>query len=250
LQPLGSVPEGSIEAYEQAIRASSSAWDDTLAAFATIGQAQLLRRQLNAELVANIRIDSHTLSRALDTVNRAILTDIRAHYKSPDTVPYPDEANAIVPKLSAYLSASGMQNPLRQIYCTVAAVDDDWGLAAFVFTLTQLELYRFDDVASTLAPINPSVTKVDAHVLIIAVSTTLRQFHMDQTTSYLSHLGAYARAEISAPSSSSSTSSIIFSPRVRACVAWARTFAAAHDVDFTVLSSFFPPFVFSHAFVA
>ena len=249
LRPLGSVSEGLIEAYEQAIRASSSAWDDMLAAFATIGQAQLLRRQLNAELVANIRIDSHTLSRALDTANKAILTDIRAHYKSPDTVPYPDEANAIVPKLSAYLSASGMQNPLRQIYCTVAAVDDDWGLAAFVFTLTQLELYRFDDVASTLVPINHSVTKIDAHVLILAVSTTLRQFHTDQTTSYLTHLGAFARAEISARRPSSSSSDV-FSPRVRASIAWARVFATAHDVNLTVLASFFPPFVFSHAFVA
>jgi WASH complex subunit strumpellin len=206
-----------------------------LAAFATIGQAQLLRRQLNAELVANIRIDSHTLSRALDTANKAILTDIRSHYKSPDTVPYPDEANAIVPKLSAYLSASGMQNPLRQIYCTVAAVDDDWGLAAFVFTLTQLELYRFDDVASTLVPINQSVTKLDAHVLILAVSTTLRQF---------------ARAEISARRPSSSSSPDVFAPRARASIAWARAFATAHDVNLTVLASFFPPFVFSHAFVA
>ena len=179
-----------------------------------------------------------------------IRDSIRSHYKSPDTVPYPDEANAIVPKLSAYLSASGMQNPLRQIYCTVAAVDDDWGLAAFVFTLTQLELYRFDDVASTLVPINQSVTKLDAHVLILAVSTTLRQFHADQTTSYLSHLGAFARAEISARRPSSSSSPDVFAPRARASIAWARAFATAHDVNLTVLASFFPPFVFSHAFVA
>ena len=132
----------------------------------------------------------------------------------------------------------------------VAAVDDDWGLAAFVFTLTQLELYRFDDVASTLVPINQSVTKLDAHVLILAVSTTLRQFHADQTTSYLSHLGAFARAEISARRPSSSSSPDVFAPRARASIAWARAFATAHDVNLTVLASFFPPFVFSHAFVA
>ncbi|CEF98260.1 WASH complex, subunit strumpellin [Ostreococcus tauri] len=238
LQPIGSVPSGALAAYDEMIKASVSSWDDFIAALSFIGQAQVLRMQLNAELVANVRIDSHTLSRVLDTANRAILTDVRAHYKSPDEAPYPDESNVVIPKLSAYLAASGMQNPSRQIYCAVGAVED-FGAFIFAFTAAQLELYRFDAPLASLVPVT---ARVDAYVLIVGVSTALRQHHADQTTSYLSHMGAYVRARLASPSSAD-----VFTPGVRAAVAWSKRFAVVHDIPLAVLAGFFPPFVLDHA---
>lgn len=243
IRPLGSVPKDALGAYDEMIRASASSWDDMVAALSFVGQGQLLRGQLNSELVANVRIDSHTLSRVLDTANRSILTDIRAHYKSPDEVPYPDESNIIVPKLSAYLSASGMQNPARQIYCAVADAED-WGLLLFAFTAAQLELYSYEASTTSFAPVNRVTTKIDAHAVIIGTSAALRQLHADQTTSYLAHLGAYVRARVAlAPPASSDA----FAPVVRTAIAWAKRFAIAHDIPRAVLNGFFPPFILDHA---
>ena len=228
--------------------ALSAHWDDMHAALSAIGHAQLLRRLLNAELAANVRIDSHTFSRVLDTANKAMLTDIRAHYNSPDTVPYPDECNAVVPTLSAFLSASGLQNPLRQIYCTVNAADD-WGVLLFVFTITQLALYEYDDKTSGLVPRNRSAT--DASALVLGVSTMLRQLHADQTASYLTLLGQYVRVRVASMNTETSTSNAsphVFDSSTRAAVAWVKHFARVADVSTKTLDSFFPPVVLSHAF--
>ena len=241
LRPLGCVSGESTAVYDRVIADTASAWDDMTSTLAVIGQAQLLRRLLNAELVANARIDSHTLSRVLDAANRSALTDIRAHYKSPDTVPYPDESNAIIPKLSAYLAATGMQNPFRQIYCAV--VDgEDWATAAFVFTVVALESYRFDDVTSTLVPINRLSTTVDANALIVGLSTFLRQFHVHQTSAYLARLGAFARARVLARPDDA-----VFAPSIVALCAWSKRFAVVHDVSARSLADFFPPYVLDHA---
>jgi len=241
LRPLGCVSGESTAVYDRVIADTASAWDDMTSILAIIGQAQLLRRLLNAELVANARIDSHTLSRVLDAANRSALTDIRAHYKSPDTVPYPDESNAIIPKLSAYLAATGMQNPFRQIYCAV--VDgEDWATAAFVFTVVALESYRFDDVTSILVPINRLSTTVDANALIVGLSTFLRQFHVHQTSAYLARLGAFARARVLARPDDA-----VFAPSIVALCAWSKRFAVVHDVSARSLADFFPPYVLDHA---
>lgn len=144
----------------------------------------------------------------------------------------------MIPKLSAYLAASGMQNPSRQIYCAVGAVED-FGAFIFAFTATQLELYRFDAPLASLVPVT---ARVDAYVLIVGVSTALRQHHADQTTSYLSHMGAYVRARLASPSSAD-----VFTPGVRAAVAWSKRFAVVHDIPLAVLAGFFPPFVLDHA---
>jgi WASH complex subunit strumpellin len=238
IHPLGGIPDDAATAYSAAAKAST--WEDMIDALALIGQAQLLRRQLNAELVANVRIDSHTLSRALSAANDAILTDIRAHYQSPDTTPYPDEGNVIIPKLSAYLSASGMQNPLRQIYCTVDPIED-WGLLLFIFTIAQLSLYEYDDVSSSLVTKNRATTPADASVLIHGVSTALKQFHAEQTTSYLTHLGQYVRHRVVESSDAHACRS------VRVAVAWAKQFAIVADIPARRLAGFFPPFVLEHA---
>uniref|UniRef100_A0A7S2QZ27 Uncharacterized protein n=1 Tax=Ostreococcus mediterraneus TaxID=1486918 RepID=A0A7S2QZ27_9CHLO len=179
-----------------------------------------------------------------------MLTDIRAHYNSPDNVPYPDESNAVVPTLSAFLSASGLQNPLRQIYCTVNAADD-WGVLLFVFTITQLALYEYDDKISALVPRNRATTTTDAAALVLGVSTTLRQLHADQTASYLTSLGQYVRVRVA--SMNTETNAInapmrMFDSTTRAAVAWMRHFARVADIPSKTLQAFLPRGVLSHAF--
>ena len=249
LEPLGGIPE-TTDMYEHAVSVLTARWDDMHAALSAIGQAQLLRRLLNAELAANVRIDSHTFSRVLDTANKAMLTDIRAHYNSPDNVPYPDESNAVVPTLSAFLSASGLQNPLRQIYCTVNAADD-WGVLLFVFTITQLALYEYDDKISALVPRNRATTTTDAAALVLGVSTTLRQLHADQTASYLTSLGQYVRVRVASMNTETNAMNAtmrMFDSTTRAAVAWMRHFARVADISSKTLEAFLPRVVLSHAF--
>ena len=112
----------------------------------------------------------------------------------------------------------------------------------FVFTLAQLASYDYDRVASALVPSNRPLAPTDATAVITGIATALKQFHPDQTVSYLLHLGQYARSIVSRDPDAHAAS------RVRVVVAWTKTFARFADVSIHRLAAFFPPFVLEHAF--
>jgi len=73
-----------------------------------IGQMQLIRRQVANELNFSAKLDSKILSSALDTMNAALTSDVRAHYADPDNKPYP--GNPTLPDIADYLETSGQRH--------------------------------------------------------------------------------------------------------------------------------------------
>ena len=58
-------------------------FDDQLEVVLSIGQQQLLRRQISNELNFSCQLDSNLLCVALKAMNKSLMLDIRAHYRNP-----------------------------------------------------------------------------------------------------------------------------------------------------------------------
>ena len=80
-----------------------------------IGQMQLLRTKIGYELNNAAKFDSKQLLHALNTFNRALMSEVNAHFEDP-TNPYPDEENPLLYELNPYLECVGLTEPLKKIY--------------------------------------------------------------------------------------------------------------------------------------
>ena len=58
-------------------------FDEQLGAVLSIGQEQLLRRQISNELNFSCQLDSNLLCVALKAMNKSLMLDIKAHYRNP-----------------------------------------------------------------------------------------------------------------------------------------------------------------------
>lgn len=159
-----------------------------------VGQAQLLRKCIAKELLFVCRMDANLYQQALDTLNRSILSDVRQHYRRPDSAPYPSDKNPLLAELTLLLEKSGMDDPFCRIYVTSDPVE---GLAAFllVFTISYLPKLVYDPDFGTLVRKKPTYP-LDGAVLIAGLVTVLRQFHPIYTAQYLRLLAQYVRVSI------------------------------------------------------
>lgn len=134
-----------MQGYAEALARTSKAvvWAPLQEALVLVGQAQLLRRHIAAELSGDANLDSNQLAVTLDACNSAVLEDVREHYRAPETAPYPAGDSPLLPELSALLLATGLQNPLAQIYVMQEPLRELPALL-FFFTLAQLPRYTFD----------------------------------------------------------------------------------------------------------
>merc|ERR1712136_641117 len=103
---------------QYAISKASKQWPEFVSQVMTIGQMQLLRRQIAHELNTTAKFDSKFLASALENFNRALLLDVEAHYKDPSVNPYPGGAgsetgdNDLLSDLTSYLESVGISDPL------------------------------------------------------------------------------------------------------------------------------------------
>lgn len=80
-----------------------------------VGQMQLLRTKICFELNNGARFDSKQLLHALTTFNRALMSEVNAHFADPNNA-YPDEENPLLYELNPYLECVGIAEPLNKIY--------------------------------------------------------------------------------------------------------------------------------------
>ena len=80
-----------------------------------IGQMQILRTKLCYELNNSAKFDSKQLLHALDTFNKALMSEVNAHFEDPSNA-YPDEENPLLYELNPYLECIGLSEPLKKIY--------------------------------------------------------------------------------------------------------------------------------------
>lgn len=159
-----------------------------------IGQLQLLRRSLSHELRFAARMDSNLLFGALAALNASVLNDIRRHYHSKDTCPYPTQSNPLLPELARYLEHAGIAEPTDKIYITTKPQP----LIAIWFVLLlveQLPNLVFDREFDTLVR-RRTKDELDGFPLVVGLTTVLRQLHPSVTRLFLAYSGQYIRTAI------------------------------------------------------
>merc|ERR1740130_381774 len=114
LTPTSQFPPKTDKLYMIAQQKTHKLWPQFLAFVTRIGQYQLIRRQIANELNFSCKMESQTLFNTLDTVNKALISDVEAHYNRPDSKPYPGKE--LLHNVSEYLETSGISNPITKIY--------------------------------------------------------------------------------------------------------------------------------------
>jgi WASH complex subunit strumpellin len=106
----------------------------------SVGQSQLIRRQISNILQFGCQLDAHLLFQALDTFNRALFGDVRNHYLDPSK-PCPGPDNPLLFETTVLLEACGLDDPMHKIYLTTQPLE---GLPVllFLFLLTFLPNVR------------------------------------------------------------------------------------------------------------
>lgn len=105
LHPTSAFPAHALQLYDLSAGKVSKVVGGFLSLVSSIGQMQLIRRQVANELNFSAKLDSNILTAALDTINQALTNDVRAHYAHPNDKPYP--GNPTLPDIADYLETAG-----------------------------------------------------------------------------------------------------------------------------------------------
>ena len=193
LKPLHALPSENLSVYQKAVEKLNKLWQPMLVIIQAIGQAQLLRRSIANELQFSCQLDSNLLSHAIDNFNKALMADLRVHYKDPEEKPAPSADNPLLFEFSKYLTSSGKHDPLKNIFVTSEPVYSI-PLLLFLFSVycTQHLAYQKNLVA--LVPQGSSrKVNFDGGPIIVGILTILKQFHSDYTMDYVLYMGQFVR---------------------------------------------------------
>uniref|UniRef100_UPI00359007A0 WASH complex subunit 5 n=1 Tax=Myxine glutinosa TaxID=7769 RepID=UPI00359007A0 len=184
--------------YASIVSKSQKVWPAYLDIILKVGQLQILRRLVAYELGFSCKLDSKALFSALDTLNRALLAEVQAHYKDP-SLPYPKEDNLLLSELAAYLDTAGINNPLNKIYITTKRLPF-FPLINFVFVLAQLPRVQLNKAQRVMC--RRGTEALDWPPLVVGILTLLKQFHGRNTEQFLGLLGQFARSILEQASAS------------------------------------------------
>lgn len=141
------------------------------------------------------KLDSNVLYHCLQTMNDAILKDVRAHHQNPEKHSYPDnEYNALSFELTKYLHLSGQHDPLAQLYISAKPIED-MDLVLFLTVVSRLPTLGWNTQLSSLMP-RDLKKGLDSTPLTVGIMTALQQFHVAQTDRFFGYLGQYIRSHM------------------------------------------------------
>mmetsp|Transcript_19340 Transcript_19340/g.68391 ORF Transcript_19340/g.68391 Transcript_19340/m.68391 type:complete len:1156 (-) Transcript_19340:124-3591(-) len=187
-------PARSHKIYAHVVRKLAKPMDAMLEVVLRVGQLQLLRKQIGAQLNFSCRLESKLLLSSLEALNTAVLTDLRRHYHNRSKYPHPQKDNPLLRELGTYLSAAGMYDPLAQIYVTVDA-QAHMGLWLTLFVLSQVGKLTYDRDFSSLVRRRAS-DALDGAPLVAGLATVLKQLHPTVTRQMLAFLGQFVRTNV------------------------------------------------------
>lgn len=75
---------------------------------------------------------------------RAVLNEIKAHFRDTEHKPYPSDDNPLLPELSKMLDWAGNGNPYSKIYITTNTTQYI-SLIAFLLTISQFSKLHYED---------------------------------------------------------------------------------------------------------
>jgi len=193
LFPNTNVPDNVTKIYGTGLKRVEKLMAPMLKVILKMGQAQLLRRQLNQVLQFSCRLDANLLYQSLITLDESVLSDIGEHFRDPDTKPYPDpESNPLLGQLNKLLEASGLSDPLAKIYVVTEPIES-LPLLLMFFIVTYMSKLTWDKDFATLVRRKPAFA-LDGMPLVVGVWTLLKQFHPSYTRQLLAYLGQFVRA--------------------------------------------------------
>lgn len=159
-----------------------------------IGQMQILRMHAAHRLNASCRFDSKYLAAALETMNKALLADVKGHYSDP-TKPYPDEEGVLTSELNTFLEWCGMTQPLDKIYITTKP-NNSMPHILLLTIIAQISKIHYAKNLGGLVSIR-GTEGVDGNPLVVGLVTLLRQYHQDHTQNFLQLLAQYITSHAS-----------------------------------------------------
>eukprot|EP00698_Gefionella_okellyi_P008153 TRINITY_DN2008_c0_g1_i2.p1 TRINITY_DN2008_c0_g1~~TRINITY_DN2008_c0_g1_i2.p1 ORF type:complete len:1001 (+),score=260.72 TRINITY_DN2008_c0_g1_i2:451-3453(+) len=196
LEPTTCLPTNSKQLYDNAVSKVKNTHKYILDTVLRLGHMQLIRKHAANELNFSCKLDSANLGSALDVMNRALIKDIQAHYRWPETHPYPDDKNPLLGNLSELLEMSGIHNPLQKIYVTTEPLPH-LPLLVFLFVIAHLPRLQYRKEFATLVA-RKKDDVMDGAPFAVGVGSLLHQFHSAQLLTFLAYMGQYCRTIVNA----------------------------------------------------
>ncbi|XP_062506598.1 WASH complex subunit 5-like [Corticium candelabrum] len=244
LAPQESIPPNGVKCYQQAIQKMAKLWTpyyvDTVM---KVGQLQLIRRQIGAQLRNSSLFDSKLLANALQAFNHSLITDVKAHYKDP-TLPYPSEESALLQEVTSYLETAGISDPLTKIYVTTVRLEE-FPLVNFLFVLSQLpKLMYVKQVGSMVC--RKATDPLDGPPFVVGTLTLLRQYHTDCADQFLALVGQYVRTMVCAVKSASTAKDKVVElpPEVINTLVYLEDFITFAKIPRKVIECHIPGYIF------
>mmetsp|Transcript_15176 Transcript_15176/g.51428 ORF Transcript_15176/g.51428 Transcript_15176/m.51428 type:complete len:486 (+) Transcript_15176:2-1459(+) len=242
LFPASKTPPNPGKLYAGAAKKVEKLMLPMLKAVRKIGQAQLIRRQIANVLRFSCRIDANLLYQAVDTLNKAVLSDVRMHYRRPDSAPLPAEDNPLLEELGRIVDACGADDPMAKVFVTSTPLEG-MPVLLMLFVLSYMPKLEYDREFATLVR-KRSNFPLDGAPLVAGVATVLKQFHPVVTRHLLSYLGQFVRSSIQAAfQSAEGRSQAQTAPEVLNVLMFMDHLCAYAKLPRSVVYAYVPPYV-------
>jgi WASH complex subunit strumpellin len=198
LQPVSAVSANVVKVVQTLAKRLPKQLDAMADSLVAIGHHQLLRRAIAHELRFSARLDSNLLAGAVESLNAALIGDLRRHYQDPQHFPLPAEDNPLLAQAAAYCESTGLNDPLTNIYLQAEpALQPTIGLWLTVMVAAISSRMAFDRDFGVLTS-KKQLDGLDGAPLVAGIVTLLKQMHPGVTDDFFSYLGQYIRSALHA----------------------------------------------------
>ena len=198
LQPLSAVSANVVRVVQTLSKRLVRPLEAMLDSLVAIGHHQLLRRALAHELRFSARLDSNLLAGAVESLNAALLGDLRRHFYDPARHALPAEDSPLLAQTAAYCEATGINDPLTNVYLQAEpALQPCVGLWLTVLLAAASPRLVHDREFGSIVS-RKAADSIDGGPLIAGVVTLLKQMHPSVTEDLLAHAGQYVRSVVHA----------------------------------------------------
>ncbi|RHY04419.1 hypothetical protein DYB25_010693 [Aphanomyces astaci] len=236
LEPAWRLPDNASRLYEASlkkVKPVEKVMSKLLKAVLIIGQAALLRKAIVSELAFSSKLDAHLLSCSVGTLDKSVLNDLRAHFRSNSAVP----PAAVLVELNKYLETMGATDPYSKIFITMNEPLDKLSALFLLFVLAYMPKLQYDDQCGALKRVGTN--PVDGAPLILGLSTIFKQFHPSYTEQFVSYVGQYVRSTISEAKTTDH-----LPPNVLNVLIFLQHFARVTKLKPSILHTHIPAYVF------
>ncbi|KAJ9467483.1 WASH complex subunit strumpellin-like protein [Diplonema papillatum] len=243
--PPSCLPKDARTWYMESMEKGKRLWPAFLERIVRVGRCQLLRHHIAKELRSACKLESGTLHSALSTLDAALVNDVQAHYKDPETHRYPNGRRPILPEFTAYLSNCGMYNPYTTIYLTADPITH-LTFVLVLFVVTHLPRFVHDRSIDCLV-VRKKDDVMDGAPFVIGLVTVLKQFHAGEKDVFVAYLCQYCRVLMNemeaAQAKLKEKERTIIPPEVSNCLFFLCLFCKYAGVERKQIENLIPPYL-------